>query len=92
MSHRACPCRKNALVAEQGMMHVGRNAGGYEPMPDLEALRRRADEVKKSIWNDASGGRVAQNIQGGVLTTISILSAIYGPASTQLERLFQHST
>src|SRR5438445_12478456 len=57
-------------------------------MPDLDALRRRADEVKKSIWNDASGGRVAQNIQGGVITTISILSAIYGPTSTQL-RSFQ---
>ena len=57
-------------------------------MPDLDALRRRAGEVRKSIWNDASGGRVAQNIQGGVLTTISILSAIYGPTSTQL-RSFQ---
>src|SRR3989442_4133252 len=57
-------------------------------MPDLDALRKRAEQVKKAIWREDAGGRVAQNIQGGVLTTISILSAIYGPTSTQL-RSFQ---
>src|SRR6266566_5196425 len=57
-------------------------------MLDLDALRKRAEQVKKAIWREDAGTRYAQNIQGGVLTTISILSAIYGPASTQL-RSFQ---
>ena len=55
-------------------------------MTDIEALRKRIVQLKESIWSepDDSGRRSGRNIQGGVQTALSILSAVYGPTSNQV--------
>jgi len=57
-------------------------------MPDIDALRTRVEQVKKSIWLEKDGQRSPQNIQGGIQTTISVLSSVYGATSNQV-RSFQ---
>ncbi len=57
-------------------------------MPDIDALRTRVEQVKKSIWLEKDGQRSPQNIQGGIQTTISVLSSVYGTTSNQV-RSFQ---
>ncbi len=59
-------------------------------MTDIEALRKRVVQLKESIWSEPgdSGKRSGRNIQGGVQTALSILSAVYGPTSNQV-RSFQ---
>lgn len=58
-------------------------------MADLERLRRRAEQLKESLWKESGEGRrTVADLQGSVQTTLSILAAVYGPQSTQM-RAFQ---
>ncbi len=51
----------------------------------ITELRARANAIKEGLWGvDPGGERRAQNVQGSVQATISILSAVYSDPSPQL--------
>lgn len=61
------------------------------PRMDKEAILRHIETTRAELWKDEGDQKWAKNAHGSVTSAISILSAVYGPSSHQVERFIERA-